>query len=552
MTESVIITVQMEVDSTQYYMATQGFSGSNFYNPFVQSLPSIEWSGEGFLKTQAGQLILTNDPDNDDHPFAYSTNWNSLITNPDQQFKTSINPGEPGSDKTALWHGYAVVRSITEDAIEFDLFEFADYGILDTVGSGGDWPVSSLTAGNPTVLTIDNREMGGNTLEDWVSVGDNIVINNTFSPVIANTQYLVTAISGNSVSIDLDSTGATFATPRVVTNTFDSGSGTRCILTKVLSAPFAVFSIGSTLREVPRDRYFQDGFFGYYFFTYSSNTGQDTGTNFKIFLDGVDQTSNFQRSGKGSYRKNDGSAFDGLITIQTVTYYKTIFDLIDLNYTELNYPNSPKAPDADDSVKAGLHIEYTKNVNREEFLNYICKNTNYQFFIRYSSSGQGPFSTIIDKANVPTAQDLDNTQILNATYQFKNPVKSVSCDFKTFTESGSLATDNYSFNEQSKNLSVFNSDLPTGSEISVEQVHDQTGQQLNYLQAILDVEKKITISVTLDNINTSILPGDNLNFTREVDKITVNQLLVRKIQYDLNSQQTTFEGDGTITLIEKT
>jgi len=279
---------------------------------------------------------------------------------------------------------------------------------------------------------------------------------------------------------------------------------------------------------------------------------QNTGTNFKIFLDGVDQTSNFQREGKGNYRKTDGSAFDGVIAVQLLTSNDTIFDLIDFFYTELNYPNAPKAPDAKDSIKAGIHLEYSKDVNREEYLNYICKNTNYQFFIRYSSSGGGPFSTIIDRANVPTAQALDNTQILNATYQFKNPVKSVSCDFKTYTETGSLASDNYSFIEQSKKLSVFNSDLPTGSEISLEQMHDRTGQQLNYLQAILDVEKKITISVTLDNVNTSILPGDNLNFTREVDKITVNQLLVRKIQYDLNNQQTTFEGDGTITLIEKT
>ena len=60
------------------------------------------------------------------------------------------------------------------------------------------------------------------------------------------------------------------------------------------------------------------------------------------------------------------------------------------------------------------------------------------------------------------------------------------------------------------------------------------------------------LTVTLDNINTSILPGDNLNFTREVDKVTVNQLLVRKIIYDLNKQETTFCGDGTITLLEKT
>ena len=83
-------------------------------------------------------------------------------------------------------------------------------------------------------------------------------------------------------------------------------------------------------------------------------------------------------------------------------------------------------------------------------------------------------------------------------------------------------------------------------------MHDQVGQQLNFLEAILDVEKKINISVTLNNLNTTILPGDNLNFTREVDKVTCNQLLVRKIIYDLARQETTFEGDGTITSLEQT
>jgi hypothetical protein len=71
------------------------------------------------------------------------------------------------------------------------------------------------------------------------------------------------------------------------------------------------------------------------------------------------------------------------------------------------------------------------------------------------------------------------------------------------------------------------------------------------LTSILDVEKKIYLTVTVDNINTTILPGDNLTFTRNNDKVTVDQLLVRKIIYDLNSQKSTFCGDGTITLIEK-
>ena len=549
MTESVIITVQMEVDSTQFYMATQGFSGSNFYNPFVQSLPSIEWSGEGFLKTEAGQLVLTNDPDNDDHPFAYATNWNSLITNPDQQFLTSINPGEPEGAKSALWHGYSVVRSITEDAIEFDLFEFAKYSALDNQRLVGSYSVSSLTAGDPTILAIDNREMGSNTAEDWIEPGDLIEVNNTFSPVIANTQYLVTAVSSNNVSIDLDSSGATFATPRVVTNTFDSGSGTQCILNKVLTVPYVAFATGATKREIPRDRFFQDGFFGAYFFTAFQNWYPSPGSNFKIFIDGVDETSNFTLVTK-SYKRTDNANYDGTITVLTTTTNQTVFDMVDLLYSPCD---KTKAPDSDDSVKAGIMIEYSNDTTIEDFLDEICKNTNHQFFVRYTSATDSALNSfLIERSNAPSATTLDDGQILSATYVFQNPVKAVSCSFETRNESGSLAGDNYQFIESTKNLSILNSDLPSGSEISVDQIHDQTGQQLNYLQAILDVEKKINVTVTLDNINTSILPGDNLNFTREVDKITVNQLLVRKISYDLNSQQTTFEGDGTITLLEKT
>ena len=68
MPESRTITVQMTAGGTDYYMATEEFVGSNFYSPFVQSLPRIDWSGDGFMKTQAGDLTLTNQPDEDQHP----------------------------------------------------------------------------------------------------------------------------------------------------------------------------------------------------------------------------------------------------------------------------------------------------------------------------------------------------------------------------------------------------------------------------------------------------------------------------------------------------
>ena len=540
----------MTVDGTDYYMATEEFVGSNFYSPFVQSLPRIDWSGDGFMKTQAGDLTLTNQPDEDQHPFGYATNWSTLLSNPDQQFLTAIHPGEPKEKRLALWYGFAVIRTISENGLTFDLFENGTEDQLSLRRLVGSYPVSSLTAGDPTVLTIDNREMGSNTASTWIKIGDFIQVNNTFSPVTANTDFLVVATSGNNISIDLDSTGTTFATPRVVTNSFDSGSGTQCILNKVLTVPYVAFSEGMVQHNVPRDRYYQDGYYGHYFFTPYQNwyPSSGLGTTTKIFIDGVDQSSNYTLVGK-SYKRTDGAAYDGTITFQTTTTYKTVFDLVDLLFSPCN---KTKAPNSDDSVKAGIMVEYTKQGNVVSFLDQITRNTNHQFYLRSQDGGSGVDGFLIEKANVPTAQALDEFEITAATYSFKQPTRAVTCEFTTRDESGTSAGNNFQFIESKKNVSVTNEDITSGAEIVVEQMHDSLGQQLNYLQAILDVQKKLYITVTLDHINEDILPGDNLSFSREIDKVTVSSLLVRKIVYDLNLQTTQFCGDGLITPFERT
>jgi len=540
----------MTVDGTDYYMATEEFVGSNFYSPFVQSLPRIDWSGDGFMKTQAGDLTLTNQPDEDQHPFGYATNWSTLLSNPDQQFLTAIHPGEPKEKRLALWYGFAVIRTISENGLTFDLFENGTEDQLSLRRLVGSYPVSSLTAGDPTVLTIDNREMGSNTASTWIKIGDFIQVNNTFSPVTANTDFLVVATSGNNISIDLDSTGTTFATPRVVTNSFDSGSGTQCILNKVLTVPYVAFSEGMVQHNVPRDRYYQDGYYGHYFFTPYQNwyPSSGLGTTTKIFIDGVDQSSNYTLVGK-SYKRTDGAAYDGTITFQTTTTYKTVFDLVDLLFSPCN---KTKAPNSDDSVKAGIMVEYTKQGNVVSFLDQITRNTNHQFYLRSQDGGSGVDGFLIEKANVPTAQALDEFEITAATYSFKQPTRAVTCEFTTRDESGTAAGNNFQFIESKKNVSVTNEDITSGAEIVVQQMHDSLGQQLNYLQAILDVQKKLYITVTLDHINEDILPGDNLSFSRENDKVTVSSLLVRKIVYDLNLQTTQFCGDGLITPFERT
>ena len=260
-----LVTVQMTVSGTEYYLSTEGFQGSNYYNPYVASLPTIKWSGEGWIKINAGQLLLTNEPNKTDHPFAYNSNFNSLITNPDQQFLTAINVGEPTDKRLSLWYGYAVIKNINTNILTFDLFEFANYSSLGNTRAVGDWPISSFTAGNPTVINISNTEMGGNNVEAYLKIGDEVKIGSgqgAQSPIVADTYYTVTALSGNAVSIDLDSTSASFTALQVVTASGTSGgSASKAYLYKSLNTPYAFLAKGAVKRQIPRDRYWPRGLF---------------------------------------------------------------------------------------------------------------------------------------------------------------------------------------------------------------------------------------------------------------------------------------------------
>ena len=108
-----------------------------------------------------------------------------------------------------------MIRTISENGLTFDLFENGTEDQLNLGRLVGSYPVSRFDHGRrSTVLTVDNREMGGNTPSDYIKIGDFIQVNNTFSPVTANTDFLVVATSGNNISIDLDSTGTTLRLDR--------------------------------------------------------------------------------------------------------------------------------------------------------------------------------------------------------------------------------------------------------------------------------------------------------------------------------------------------
>ena len=99
--------VKMNVSSTDYYISDSGYAGENFWNPFLLSNPRIEWKGEGWIKAQTGQLVLSRDPNNSSHPFNYSAGtYANLLSSPSTQYAVQINhDDEDMSNGNFLWEG---------------------------------------------------------------------------------------------------------------------------------------------------------------------------------------------------------------------------------------------------------------------------------------------------------------------------------------------------------------------------------------------------------------------------------------------------------------
>ena len=64
-------------------------------------------------------------------------------------------------------------------------------------------------------------------------------------------------------------------------------------------------------------------------------------------------------------------------------------------------------------------VEYTKQETRL-VLGSDHRNTNHQFYLRSQDGGSGVDGFLIEKANVPTAQALDEFEITAATYFSSN------------------------------------------------------------------------------------------------------------------------------------
>jgi len=560
--------VKLTVDSTAYYLSDDGYAGENYWHPFLLSPPDLELSGDGWIKLQSGSLILKNEPWNANHPFSYSNgDFATLLSTPSKEYDVSINyNNESMVQNEVLWSGKTILDRVSNEVLTFKLFD-EEPAVSSTLGIGiGLFPVDHV--GNESAAVIQIFVSTTSAPPDTLKKGDQVIFSaksgtdtSSLNPLRPSTGYMLTAdaayltaspyiIWSFPINVDRSSASGVDCNPETASS---SQSAPVWWARKVINLTRHFLSPGHMPREVDAEGSFVTSYDGYSYVTpdYLASSASD----FDIYEEGASATIT-QGAGYSSYlayswRKSSGN-WSGIVTIDYPdgSAHFTINDVIDFWVDSLEIT---KAPNADSTTLSALDYTVEGRAKAYDVVDDICKNTNYQFFDRFANSSDANKTVyLVDRANAPSTTAISAANIIGVDYKNIFPVASVKCSMIIREFVGSAADDNFNLSETRNESSVYNANNSAGKDMTVKQMNDRMEAQVQFLQAILDANSKPKVSVTIDSINASILPGDNLTFTEIDAPVTVSSLLVRAINYDLENAQTTFTGDATISIVEET
>lgn len=175
-----MLLVTITVDSVDYRGSTRGLAGEYFWAPFVSRMPSLELGpveDSGKIGVKFGNLVLTNEPFNSQHPFGLAR-YEDLLQRP-QLYDCSLKWAEDGR---VLFSGQIFLQNVSETELIFALTDteytlgarsFAlteSFAFVEGVSvPGGGLPVQitannhGLTAG--TVIIFEQMGTYGENLE---------------------------------------------------------------------------------------------------------------------------------------------------------------------------------------------------------------------------------------------------------------------------------------------------------------------------------------------------------------------------------------------------
>lgn len=223
----------------------------------------------------------------------------------------------------------------------------------------------------------------------------------------------------------------------------------------------------------------------------------------------------------------------------------TLEDFFDYVANSLSLDVTTANTDAASSASSyGVKIHWTQQTPLVEIASKVARAYNHLFYIAPDTSipSNGITLFLIDRANTPSSYtQLDEDTILAASYTLGFPLGGVSGTFEvTGPEAGKLVSKDVQFRSEY---------TANGTEVEVPVFSDSYADASlvsGRLDAIRDIEKKPTASVTVPEIYPDWKPGDRFKFSREQDFLSAD-LIAREITYNFRDQTTTVAGDATLT-----
>lgn len=630
-----ILLVEMEFNNKVWYLSTEGYTGKNYYAPYLTKNPSLEFGQVkgGYVGVRFGNLEIVNAPNDKLTPFSiYSGGYSKLLTSPTQSMPVQVY-WEQEELTDSLFDGKMYMKQFGTNSFKFLLEDkFKDLDLLEEVVEYE----SDLTTLATVSITASGTTATVQAPDHKLSTGDLITVTGSSTANFNVSDSAITVVDDNSFTYTVSSTTATetsgytlkhyqkknapfsfgdikkkkgliktsevdgdeFANPQLDITTsspanplllFDDGvlvgtsddslqsTTTRTIdqvtkngdeiTVRVTSAHGATGGEVCKITDLAHSDY--NGTFviktapstttlTLYNNTTESITDQAGTLNIAGNFFGdirVPTTANIKSrqvdpTNETAYNasSNPGSGGTRLIGTALVsgmsTNGETVADffayisekLLGAGGFSLDFTKAPNAS------TDKLQLWVTAQTKIVDFAGKIAEGSNYLFSIDNDKV------TVIDRANIPdTFTKIANKDVVKASYKIPFPTKGYRARWKINTANTTVSPAKLDMLDQS----ILISNTDSGKVVDVMSVTDNIDDVRTYITAIKNILTKNLITVVAGGVRTDIKIGDRIKFDRAEEGLSAD-FIVRTLSYNINGLETTYSGDGTITVIEQT
>ena len=199
-----MLLAEITVGGVDYYGSLKGHAGDTFYAPWVRRMPTLELGqieDSGKIGVVFGNIVLTNEHLNNDHPF--NTDNYELLVNDPQLYDCKLKWGEDAADY--LFDGQIFLQGLNEKELTFALtdrqYELGARPFTLTEAFVFVEGVNFTSGGTLIEITALNHNLAAGTLitfERMTSYGQNL----SYTGVVEDNYYYVNGVTSvNSFTI---------------------------------------------------------------------------------------------------------------------------------------------------------------------------------------------------------------------------------------------------------------------------------------------------------------------------------------------------------------